>query len=613
MGHMSNKIILYRILFASTFFLFSGCDDTIAPVNARQNPQEQELRWSSCDPSILGRDSIKDIKVGDMFNQLGKRLTCTNIKVPMDHHHPEKGTISIALIRVAATGSQQRKGAILFNPGGPGGDGLLLAPAFAWLGTPKAANETNNASWHKLAEQYDFIGFSPRGTGASSTLSCISNEFNRPISDLTDDRSSVNIENAAYNDKLAAQTCQKNPLTPYINTEQTVHDIELIRKVLGEAKLNYLGYSYGTWLGLWYASLYPKTVGRMVLDSNTDFTKTFDDLLTSYVAGHQRAFEQVLLPYAARHPEIFNLGTSPHQVQQHFDALHGPLKAAVRSVLLSSLRNSAEADRGLAALMAAQAISPLINQDTLGEQQILNQISTVVFSSASELNQLAHEVAREFIYGYFFLKSLPPQPFESLKIDPSEATHIAVSCNDTPAHIDPQFWIKKGEEFSVRYPLMGGRVTQNPCKYWGGPTTLKPSVNDAKAVPFLMVQSEFDAPTPLEGAEQTFAALPKAKMVFVKDEYSHGVFPYETACVDEPIVSYLSGANIDSFPRKTVCAAKPLTYDTLQTKNQQANRNNYTKSTPMLSNEIVKFIHKIIERNSLGSATKSSSVADPSP
>lgn len=101
------------------------------------------------------------------------------------------------------------------------------------------------------------VGFSPRGTGAGTTLTCTANEPSREVNFPSDDRSPANIEAMLYNLRLATKACQNNPLTPYINTEQTAWDLDLIRHLIGDAKLNYIGYSYGTWLGAWYAARFP--------------------------------------------------------------------------------------------------------------------------------------------------------------------------------------------------------------------------------------------------------------------------------------------------------------------------------------------------------------------
>ena len=125
-------------------------------------------------------------------------------------------------------------------------------------------------------------------------------------------------------------------------------------------------------------------------------------------------------------------------------------------------------------------------------------------------------------------------------------------CNDAPVNPARDYWVQLGDEYAVEYPLNGGSITGQPCLFWGGANVDKPSIEAvARAGTLLMVQSEYDALTITEGALEMFDRLPTARLVFVDDEYSHGIFPYGTECVDSAVAGYFIEGEVP--PRRTDC------------------------------------------------------------
>lgn len=231
-------------------------------------------------------------------------VECGYVVVPMDAKDPSAGNLALAVARGLASGVAQ--GSMLLNPGGPGGEGLWMA--------------TMGASFPELDGSFDFIGFDPRGVGVSVPYArCIDDEdrdaqFNRSYYGLTRSQ----IEELAHDDAEAyADDCFANTgavlglngnervdLVSHLGTWDAVGDLDIIRSVLGDTKLNYLGYSYGTQLGYVYAQKFPQSVGRMVLDAAVDPMPGADSATTSrqlspdeqdvvnQIAGFQDAFEQ---------------------------------------------------------------------------------------------------------------------------------------------------------------------------------------------------------------------------------------------------------------------------------------------------------------------------------
>lgn len=188
---------------------------------------------------------------------------CTTVTAPRDYADPTAGDLTLAVIRHRAT-SGEPLGSLLTNPGGPGVSGVDTVRDSLSL----VADDTLTAS-------YDVIGFDPRGVGGSSAVSCYDAAgMDAYLYDIPPGKRGSDERDAALEQRQAdfAQACEagSDGILPYISTENAARDMDLLRAVLGDAKLNYLGFSYGSLLGATYAGLFPDRVGRMVLDGGID-------------------------------------------------------------------------------------------------------------------------------------------------------------------------------------------------------------------------------------------------------------------------------------------------------------------------------------------------------
>lgn len=544
--------------------LLSGCilddDSTDATPEAPVTPVEpvvppdpltpyrqQALHWTACPPAWIPNDQQAAALLGD-------RLTCTTMRVPQDYANPGAGDLHIALLRVAAEQPQARRGAIAFNPGGPGGDGLNDPMDTAELLTLANPDSALGSRLRTISQQYDLIGFSPRGVGASTQFTCESDEIERPTFADAALRTPTVVEDMQHNARIAAQACQQNPMAPFIGTAQVVQDMDLMRTLLQDDKLNYLGTSYGTWLGAWYASQFPDRAGRVILDSNMNLASDFQDAMLTQPAGFQRVLDQVLAPYAARHDAIYNLGSEQDVRDLMRNTLRPEVREAVRPLL--QLSSNSAADETLAALLGASGLESILQQSPgipdLGtlQQAVLQH----TFSQDDDTNNQARGAGYSILQAMFHPK--PPVPLE---LDDEGAVNLAVKCNDTAFNHDPQFWRDAGAQQAIASPVVGDNTTDEPCVYWQLPPAVKPSLTAMAGLEILMLQSQFDGATPTEGALLGFAQLPNAKMVYVPGEYQHGLFPYNDDCLDDAVARYLLGeAPAD---RTVTCAAKALPHD----------------------------------------------------
>ncbi|MGW6587838.1 alpha/beta hydrolase [Streptomyces globisporus] len=252
-----------------------------APTDLQDSPRPPRL------PSSLTsqRPDWKRCPAPRGGNAPASHWRCANVNVPLDYGEPAGKTLSIALIRKQARDRGRRIGSLLFNFGGPGGSGVDTLP--------RAAGQ-----YEKLNSRYDLVGFDPRGVAASSGVRCRSDkeqeQAHRTV-DLTPDTAA---EERAFIADAAdfGAGCERGSgeLLPHVGTSSAARDLDLIRQVLGDDKLSYFGFSYGTELGGTYAHLFPHHVGRTVLDAVVDPTADGIGHARNQTTGFQRALENYL-------------------------------------------------------------------------------------------------------------------------------------------------------------------------------------------------------------------------------------------------------------------------------------------------------------------------------
>ena len=223
---------------------------------------EQDLDWRSCSDGS----------------------ECTRLTVPLNYAEPEGETIELAVLRVPAERRGERVGQLVVNPGGPGGSGVDYAASGSFT------------FGEQLSRYFDIVGFDPRGVGKSTPLECAGTEQTDeflsadPDPDTPDEVARLEELTRAMGEGCLAES---GDLARHMSTEEAARDIDILRAALGERQLDYLGASYGTFLGATYADLFPKNVRRMVLDGAVDPALSNEELSL----GQARGFETALRAY----------------------------------------------------------------------------------------------------------------------------------------------------------------------------------------------------------------------------------------------------------------------------------------------------------------------------
>jgi pimeloyl-ACP methyl ester carboxylesterase len=496
---------LIAIAAAALALLVGGVAHASAAVGGDQEAPAQyagqELDWQECLPGQ-----------GLPF------FECARVSTPLDWSDPARGEIQLAVSRVRATDPAHRRGMMLSNPGGPGGSGLLL-PLLGYLFEPD------------LAAVYDGIGMDVRGTGASTRLDCVDQQaFAASFALDPRDRSPENLAALAGFDRLFADACSSDPLTPYITTEQTARDMDLVRAILGETKLSYVGYSGGTWLGAAYASLFPSRVDRFVLDSNVEFTSDWQEIFHNQPQAFQRRFEVDFLPWIAQYDELYQYGATATEANGTYEDRRAALASHALDLGDQILLTPALYDSGIVYGLYHASIFP----------------DLAAALAAIEHWQLADDDERAVARAIF----RRPLSFTIWSV------YTAVTCNDTDWLTDFDRYVKESEQLGRKYPLVGWNWGAVSCPFWGLPFGESPI--DPEAIPpLLMINSERDPATPIEGALKAHHKTPGSVLLTVRDYGDHSVYGFAgNQCVDHIANAWLIDGALPNHDM--TCPGAPL-------------------------------------------------------
>jgi pimeloyl-ACP methyl ester carboxylesterase len=416
-------------------------------------------------------------------------LECATVVAPLDYREPTSGRISLSVSRRKATGS--RRGVLVANPGGPGGSGLRM-PAFL----------ANTA----LAKSYDLIGFDPRGVGGSTALTCqavpeVATADSRP--------SDEDLPRWAAEARAAEDACERSAggIRRYVNTANTARDVDVIRAALGEQKINYLGYSYGTYLGAVYGSLFPRRLDRSVLDSAVHPERLWREQFKAQAVATRHNVD-LWAAWAAEANDVYRLGSTPAEVLATVERVAARL--AVRPV---GVHDRTEFD---AAVGVGARFRPLWTEvaDVVGR-----------LDSGVDPQAAAERGARMAA---------------SARADLRSGVYSTVTCEaDWPRDLETYY--EQMRVFRDRYPYGFGVVRAAPtaCTFrtFTPPEPMVALKRDGYPVG-VVVQAEGDTQTQYEGGP-AMATLLGDNLITVVDEGKHGIYGGGNACVDAAVDRYL--------------------------------------------------------------------------
>ncbi|WP_405396122.1 alpha/beta hydrolase [Streptomyces microflavus] len=432
---------------------------------------------------------------------------CATIKVPLDYRAPGGKRIDLAISRISSTGPGKRHGVLLSNPGGPGGQGIYM-PLALQEELPEAA-----------LRKYDLIGFDPRGVGRSTPVTC----------DLTPEeenwlrpyKKETFTKDVAWARKVADKCREKSgAVLPHITTRNTARDVDLLRAVLGEKKISYLGYSYGTYLGAVYTQLFPGRADRFVLDSAVDPARAWRGMVQWWAEGAEPAFDR-WTGWAAARSETYGLGDTPKKVDRTFWELVA--RADEQPIELDGLLITGDDIRGG---MRGAVFSPQSATEAFVE---LKKAADSETASAKKLAAFTGSA------GTGAAREAAEVPQDNMT-----ASFWAVVCGDNSAAWprNPERYRQDAIADKGRYPLFGDFASSiKPCAFWN--RSVEPATEVDNKAGSLIVQNEWDSQTPLPSAQALHKDLKRSRMVTVLGGEGHGVYPSGNACTDGTVTGYL--------------------------------------------------------------------------
>ncbi|GAA1031326.1 MULTISPECIES: alpha/beta hydrolase [Amycolatopsis] len=469
----------------------------------------QKLDWHTCAvPSELPTPPPEG----------AKDMECATYRTPRNWYQPNAQIdLTIAVSRLKAT--KNATATVVTNPGGPGAPGRNFP-----------ARLRNQA---KLREHQEIVGFDPRGTGKSTNITC--GGAIGTGSDLDPrDRSKQNLNLILQATKYAALSCQQNSgeLGPLINTDQTVKDIDLLRVLLGRDKINWVGYSAGTWMGAHYAQAFPAHTGRFVLDSATEFTTTWQKSFDAQPLGFERRWRQDFLPWMANYDKLYHFGATGEAARQTYEQV----RYALTQNAVTLPDGSHVSANGLDSFIAAQIYSKRAFPglaDYLVNVRALTQGTTSAQDKASAAQRVKAADKSTTTSG--------PQPLMvPADGDSYDASFWTIPCNEGPWTGSTQSAVKQSQKLIDRQlPLLGAGWFIQPCLFWKNTPAPLPVLNGKGVPPVLIVESEHDPATPIEGARRAHNAFDNSRMLTITGEGDHGIYAGGNAGVDKVVEAYL--------------------------------------------------------------------------
>ncbi|MDT7801566.1 MAG: hypothetical protein QOI78_4999 [Actinomycetota bacterium] len=436
-------------------------------------------------------------------------LECTTLPVPLDYRDPGGRKIDIAVSRLPSK-HPERRGVLFTNPGGPGVEGLDYPQLLAIPSLPAPLPQS-------VRDQYDVIGFDPRGIGRSSPVTCDLTPEQQAIGNLPYAENPADVVKQAQVSKAEARQCATSRtgwMLPHVTTANTARDMDRIREALGEPTLSYLGASYGTYLGAVYTTMFPRRGDKIVLDSNLGPGGYDIDAMRAFSQGLQDRFPD-FAKFAAANPK-YGLGTTPAQVTAKFFELATRLeKAPVAGI-------DGSAFRGLAFSYS------------YGDAQFPDLAAAWQSLDKGETPKLTGEITENML-----------------------AARLAVICTDSRWPRSVATYQANVAIDRIRYPMLGAATANiSPCAYWTTPAT-EPKVRITGNGPsnVLLVQNQRDPGTPLVNARKLRAAFGDRARMVTADEGGHGVYVVAgNQCANTAVTDFLVTGEPPA--RDTFCAAE---------------------------------------------------------
>lgn len=497
---MVGVVAVLAVVFASLLTVLITRDDDQAPLRKEAGSTEppsadlapyydQTLTWTDC----------------------GSGEQCSKLHVPVDYEKPDGDAIDLKLKRVQAADQGSRIGSLVVNPGGPGAPGSSMADdADFYFGQP-------------LLDQLDIVAFDPRGTGESDPVDCLSDA---EVDDYVAEDPSP--DDAAEGRELTAEqdtffkgcVANSDDLVAHVSTVEAAKDMDVLRAALGESRLSYLGFSYGTKLGATYAQLFPEKVGRMVLDGAIDPALDFRESAIAQAGG----FETALRAYVQN-----CLDGGDCFLGSTMDEALGTITDLLDSIDQGPLPTSSDRELKIGNAFYG-VVLPLYSKDNW---PYLDQgLQDALSGDGSTLLLLSDTYASRNAGGGYDDNSL-------------EAI-LAINCLDDPSFIEPGDVPAEYPAFEKSSPTFGKVFAWGLVGCHGlqvEPEFPEPKITATGAAPIVVIGTTRDPATPYKEAVALAGELDSGVLIS-RDGDGHTGYNKGNGCVDDAVEGYLLDGDV---------------------------------------------------------------------
>jgi pimeloyl-ACP methyl ester carboxylesterase len=452
-----------------------------APGSSAQVTARSTVHWGRCSSMELQADDAQ----------------CAHLRVPLDYGKPAGAKVTLALARVKHTSSAAKyQGVMLTNPGGPGGAGRYLAGL-----TYSVPNG--------VGSDYDWIGFDPRGTGASRpAISCDKNYFSLDRPNYNPART-ADLKAWLKRSKAYARACgRKNgPILEHMTTVDSARDMNRIRIALGAKQINYYGFSYGTYLGQVYATMFPSHVRRFVLDSNVDPRNVWYRANLAQDLAFQKN-TTVWFGWLAKYDSVYHLGSTEKAVADRW--------YKIRTRLTNHPDHGIGPDEWTDVFLDAE----YYQSTWLDQAQLFSYyVNDHDYGAVKRAYRSSAETGNDNEY----------------------AGYNAVQCTDVAWPKSWTKWVRDNAKVNRRAPFetWANAWYNAPCLYWPAAAHKPVKVDGRKVGRVLLIDETGDAATPYEGSLEVRRLFPKSRLIALPGGTSHANSLSGDPCLDSKVMAYL--------------------------------------------------------------------------
>ena len=463
-----------------------------APDPQLQKFYDQRVKWAKCDRSVT----------------TDKELECGKVEVPLDYANPAGRTLQLQMARKKADSSRPQ-GSLFTNPGGPGQSGV-----------ESLSGLVNGAIGRPVQKVYDVVSFDPRGVAASAPIRCSTDgqkdqwRSQDPTGDPEKDKQQAKEQSAQFGKQCLDKDAD---LVRHMDTLSAAKDLDVMRAAVGDKKLNYVGYSYGTLLGSTYLGEFPKQAGRMVLDGVVDPKADMADLSL----GQAEHFEKSLAKFADECGDYANCPLKSKNAKGRLKEIDSFLKS-----LRGNPLRTAQADRPLTQSLAVEGtVAPLYNYESW--PTLVDALDRAIrLHDGTQLQYLADFYASRHSDGKYADNS-----FDAMSV---------INQLDYPIVGDPQQWDHQAKKLDQVAPIIGATFKYGPYAAQASP--IKPAGNPEptfEGVPkVVLIGNKNDPATPYKFAQSLHKQIPGSSLITL-DSWNHCGYTGISKCVSKAVEGYL--------------------------------------------------------------------------